>query len=124
MTTTETNVETNVAQSWLALMDLVPGEEVMIIPTGSQGNGFQGTLIDFVADSDGPIMFVIEKTGSPRCTINWTNVVMVTRALAVDAPEVPSLEEIADQLGIDLPTEEELHAAFDAKQAAAAAENA
>lgn len=123
MTTTE-ETEQNVAQSWMTLMDLVVGEEVMIIPTGSQGNGFQGTLVDFVADSDGPILFIIEKTGSPRCTVNWTNITMITRALAVAVPEVPSMEEIAAELGIELPTEEELKAAFDAKQAAAAAENA
>lgn len=115
---TEENTAPDLAtgNGWLEMMDLVIGEEVMIIPAGSNGGGFQGNLVDVIFGQLSPLLVVIEKPGSPRCTVNWANVSMITR-VAVGVPvsdtpigggqalQIADLEEMADRIGIDIPDE-------------------
>lgn len=114
--TNDAATEDDAAGAWLKVMDLQLGQEVMIIPVAGQGGGFQGTLIEAVFGPLGPLVFIIEKIGSPRCTINWANVAMVTRVgvgnTVSDTPigggqalAIADLEEMADRIGIDIPDE-------------------
>lgn len=110
MSENETTGMTNrlgTANGWLELMDLVIGEEIMLLPVAGGGNGFQGTLVEFILGANGPAFFVIEKIGSPRVTINFSNVAMVTRVIGPSAPQVTpaDLVKLADENGLDVPAE-------------------
>lgn len=105
MSENETTSRLGTANGWLELMDLVIGEEIMLLPVAGGGNGFQGTLVEFILGANGPAFFVIEKIGSPRVTINFSNVAMVTRVVGPSAPQVTpaGLVEFADAQGIEIP---------------------
>lgn len=71
------------AKQWLELMDLQIGDEVMIVATGMGQGGFQGYLISLALTEDsGPVAIVISEdpTAGTRVTINWANVIMISRA--------------------------------------------
>lgn len=108
MSEIEIEGDLSTADGWLQVMGLVIGEEVMLIPVAGGGNGFQGTLVELIVDRNtGPAVFVIEKLGSPRVSVNWRNCAMVTRAVGPAAPTMSSqdLVKMADENGMHVPDE-------------------
>lgn len=111
MTETEetefTGYDLSTTDGWLEFLDLELGSEVMLIPVAGGGNGFQGVLVDLVCNTMGPAIFVIEKIGSPRVSVNWANCVMATRVVGPSGTKLTPVDlvEFADANGIDITDE-------------------
>ncbi len=95
----------SLSDAWLDVMDLEIGKEVMLIPVGGNGSGFQGTLIDLISNEYGPAIFVIENAVKQRVSVNWENCVMATKVVGPSGAEVGPEEmlKIADEAGIEVP---------------------
>ncbi len=98
-------VDLRTGAGWLSIMGIEIGDEVMIIPVGGNGSGFQGTLVELIVGTNGPAVFVIEKLGSPRVTINWSNATMISKVIGPSSTTVTpeDLVKMADENGIDVP---------------------
>lgn len=98
-------------------LDLVMGEEVTILPIGSQdGSGFRGVLVNLFTNEFGlPVLVQIRDGDKPCANIPWSSIVLISRPLApavvmeankaavVETPSVADLVAMAGEIGLDVP---------------------
>lgn len=99
--TEQENVEATPAQqagtAWFNILGAVPGDIVMIVPTGSMGGqGFQGELVALVSDDTGPLAVIIrQRAGAPNVTIRWGAICMFTKVDKTDEQAAAENAELA-----------------------------
>lgn len=103
---------TNASQSWLKLMGLEIGQEVMILPlAGAPGQGLQGELVELAVNQTGPLLVMIRRSpDTPVVNVPWTAIMMITRPSApavkpVDDVSMEQLIEMAEKMGVAVPAD-------------------